>query len=133
MARILVVDDDENIVQFLTEFLSKKGYELSSCMNGSTALEMIQNTKPDVVLLDIMMPGLGGIEALKVIKKTDPNIGVIMITGLLDEEIAKRTLELGAYDYIVKPFDLNYLQTVLMVKLADSPHTKPTKPRADLF
>ncbi len=133
MARILVVDDDENIVQFLTSFLSKKGYELSSCMNGSTALEMIQNTKPDVVLLDIMMPGIGGIDALKVIKKTDPNIGVIMITGLLDEEIAKRTLELGAYDYIVKPFDLNYLQTVLMVKLADSPHTRPKKPRADLF
>jgi len=66
-----------------------------------------------------MMPGMGGIDVLKVIRNAHPQIGIIMITAVSDEKIAKRTIKLGAYDYITKPLDLNHLETVLMVKMID--------------
>ena len=62
---------------------------------------------------------MGGIDTLKEIKKVDPEVGVIMVTAVVDEELAKRALELGAYEYIMKPLDLNYLKTVVMVKMVD--------------
>ena len=67
----------------------------------------------------MIMPGMGGLDVLKEIKKIDPDVTVIMVTVVTDHEQAKETLELGAYDYITKPVDLNYLENVMMVKLLD--------------
>ncbi len=117
MPRILVVDDEKVIVELLREFLSAKGYEVYTATDGLVALQRVKEVKPHVVLLDIIMPGLGGIDVLKEIKRIDPDIGVVMATAVVDEELAKRTLQLGAYDYIIKPFNLKYLDTVLMVIL----------------
>lgn len=119
MERILVVDDEAETCSVLKDFLVLKGYEIHIALNGKDAIRMLKEVRPHIVLLDIMMPGMGGIETLKEIKKIDPRVGVVMIASVIDEEIAKRTLELGAYDYITKPMDLDYLETVLMVKILD--------------
>jgi DNA-binding response OmpR family regulator len=119
MERILVVDDEKQVADFLGEFLGDKGYEVYTANDGLSAIQAVKAKKPHLVLLDIMMPGMGGIDVLKEIKKIDPEIGVIMTTGLKDVELAKRTLDLGAYDYITKPFNLDYLETAVMVKLID--------------
>lgn len=66
-----------------------------------------------------MMPGMGGLETLKEIRKVDPTVGVIMVTAISDQELGKRPIELGAYDYITKPVDFDYLEPVLMVKIID--------------
>ncbi len=119
MKRILVVDDEIEACKALQEFLSFKGYEVHTAMDGATAIGKVEEFRPHIVLLDLIMPGMGGIEVLKEIKKFDPAVGVIMVTVVNDHAQAKETLELGAYDYITKPVDLNYLETVLMVKILD--------------
>lgn len=115
MIRVLVVDDEINILRLLKRFLTSKSYEVSVATDGRMALQKVKEVNPDIVLLDIMMPGFGGIDTLKEIKKINPKISVIMITALIDEEVAKRTLQLGAADYIVKPINIDYLETCLLV------------------
>jgi len=119
MGRILVVDDEVEACNVLEEFLSSKGHEVFTALDGPTAISKVEEAKPDIVLLDMIMPGMGGIDVLKEIKKLDPGVTVIMVTVVTDHEQAKKTLELGAYDYITKPVDLNYLENVVMVKLLD--------------
>ena len=119
MQRILVVDDEIEICNLLKDFLTLKGYEVYTALDGGTAITKLKQDRPHIVLLDIIMPGMGGIETLKAIKKVDPRVGVIMITAIADNELALRTLELGAYDYICKPFELTYLEDVLTAKMID--------------
>jgi len=119
MERILVVDDEIAIRNLLKKFLSLKGYEVHTALNGPTAISKLKEVRPHIVLLDVLMPGIGGIDVLKKIKKIDPLVGIIMVTGVLDRELAKRTIELGAYDYITKPMDFNYLETIVRVKIID--------------
>ncbi len=117
MGKILVVDDEVEVVRLLQSFLTAKGHEVETALNGAEAIARVKETKPDIVLLDIMMPGMGGIDTLKEIKKIDPRIGVIMVTAVVDEELGSRLIELGAYDYITKPINIEYLETCVLVKL----------------
>lgn len=119
MVKILVVDDEIEACNALKEFLEVKGYEVYTAQDGKTALDQVQELRPQLVLLDMIMPEMHGMEVLQEIKKVDPEIGVIMVTVVTDEAQAKKALELGAYDYITKPVDLNYLDTVVMVKILD--------------
>ena len=119
MGKILVVDDEIEACNALKEFLDVKGYEVYTAQDGKTALDRVRELRPQLVLLDMIMPGMHGIEVLQEIKKIDPKIGVIMVTVVTDEAQAKKALQLGAYDYITKPVDLNYLDTVVMVKILD--------------
>jgi DNA-binding NtrC family response regulator len=119
MERILVVDDEELVCNVLKEFLKLKGYEVHTANDGPTGISLVKEIRPHIVLLDIIMPGMGGIDVLQEIKKIDPKVGVIMVTGVADHELAKRTLELGAYDYITKPIDLDYFESVVMVMIVD--------------
>ena len=119
MKRILVVDDEVEACNALEEFLKVKGYDVWTAYNGQSALDKVKEVRPHIVLLDMIMPGIGGMEVLKEIKRLDPAIGVIMVTVVTDHDQAKKTLELGAYDYITKPVDLDYLETVVMVKILD--------------
>jgi DNA-binding NtrC family response regulator len=119
MERILVVDDEVEVCKVLKEFLASKGYEVHTALDGSTAISKVKEVRPHIVLLDIIMPGMGGIDVLKEIKGIDHRVGVIMVTAVADHELARRAIELGAYDYITKPMDLNYLETVVMVKIID--------------
>ena len=119
MARILVVDDEIEACNVLEEFLNSKGHEVHTALDGAAAISKVKEIRPHLVLLDMIMPGMGGTEVLKEIKKLDPDVGVIMVTVVTDNEEAKKTLEFGAFDYITKPVDLNYLENVVMVKVLD--------------
>jgi CheY-like chemotaxis protein len=119
MERVLVVDDEIAVCDALKEFLSLKEYEVETALDGPTALKKVEEFKPHIVLLDIIMRGMGGVDVLKEIRSKNPQIGIIMVSAVKDEKIAKRTIQLGAYDYITKPINLNHLNTVLMVKMLD--------------
>ncbi len=117
MEKILVVDDEPEVCRMLEIFLGKKGYQVFRAFDGKTALELVKEERPHIVLLDIKMPGMDGIECLKKIVEIDKELGVIMITAVKKEETGKEALELGAYDYITKPLDLHYLEECLKWKI----------------
>ncbi|MBI4457319.1 MAG: response regulator [Acidobacteria bacterium] len=117
MAKILVVDDDPVIVDLLKQFLERKNYAVVTASDGLEALENVRQESPKVVLLDIWMPSKSGLQVLKEIKEYNKDIGVIMVTGVTDEEIGRAALTMGAFDYIIKPFDFDYLEKALWWKL----------------
>jgi DNA-binding response OmpR family regulator len=115
MKRILIVDDEEDVRMFLRDFLSERDFHVDTAASGEEALERFDSpsTKPDITLLDIMMPGMDGLECLEKIKKNFPKTTVIMITALKDENRIAHAQKLGAQDYIIKPFSLSYLEAEL--------------------
>ena len=117
MGRILVVDDEINVIRLLQKFLASKSYDVCTAADGRTAVEKVRELKPQIVLLDILMPGMNGMDTLKEIKKFEPDTVVIMVTAVIDEELAKSSIQLGAFDYITKPINLDYLETCLLVKM----------------
>jgi two-component system, sensor histidine kinase and response regulator len=116
--RVLVVDDDADVRATLQEMLVAKGYRAQSAADAADARRAISAEPPDVILLDIEMPGLSGTEALPAIRAVAPQAKIIMISGTIDVETAKRALALGAFDYVVKPMDLVYLDSCIAAALA---------------
>jgi|FLOH01.1.fsa_nt_gi UDP-3-O-acyl N-acetylglucosamine deacetylase len=106
-ARILIVDDEKNIVSSLTGILADEGYEVAKTGDGIEALEIIQTDPPDLVLLDIWLPGMDGIEVLKTIKTYHPEIEVLIMSGHGTIDTAVKATKLGAQDFIEKPFSLD--------------------------
>ncbi|MDZ7597991.1 MAG: sigma-54 dependent transcriptional regulator [Desulfobacterales bacterium] len=104
---LLIVDDEPSILQTLGGLLTDEGFEVITAANGYEALKKIENESPDLVLLDIWMPGIDGIETLKEIKKAAPYIPVIIITGHGTIETAVRATKLGAFDLIEKPLSID--------------------------
>jgi two-component system response regulator AtoC len=117
MAKVLVVDDEPAAVELLVEFLSTKGYEVLTATNGEEAVRRVKEDRPHLVLLDVRMPKMDGMEALRRIREIDPEMGVIMVTAVNEEEVGRKALEQGAFDYIVKPLDLKYLERSLGYKI----------------
>ena len=109
MARILVVDDEESIRQLYSDFLEKKGFKVETAENGQKALDYLNNSRPDFILLDMNMPELSGKEFLKIIKADDElkNIPVMLITGVEEVKVISECLALGALGYIEKCTSLN--------------------------
>lgn len=116
-ARVMVVDDMADIRGLLSDYLESEGYTVEAVGDGTTALLRLGEFRPQVILLDILMPGLSGISALQRIRAMHPNIAVIMVTGIGDEETAKRSLALGAFDFVTKPIDFAYLEWALETSL----------------
>jgi DNA-binding NtrC family response regulator len=110
--RILLVDDEPEIIDVLREYLEGV-YDVDSAVNASQALERIHAHRPDLVFLDIDMPGTNGVEALRLIKKIDETILVLMLTANIDNALAAEAIALGAFSYIPKPFNLTYLEHLL--------------------
>jgi two-component system nitrogen regulation response regulator NtrX len=111
--RILIVDDEINIANSLKDILSDEGYEVSIVADGKDALERIQADPPDVVLLDIWLPGMDGIEVLKKVKADQPDVEILIMSGHGTIDTAVKATKLGAFDFIEKPFSLDHLtQTV---------------------
>lgn len=104
---VLIVDDEKAIRQSLSGILSDEGFEVSAAANGYEALQMIEAEAPDLVLLDIWMQGIDGIETLKEIKKNHPHIQVILISGHGNVETAVKATKLGAFDLIEKPLSVD--------------------------
>lgn len=101
--KILIVDDEEHIIELVELYLSKEGYRVSSALDGDTAVEKFNEEKPDLLVLDIMLPGRDGLEILRHIRKTS-EVPVIMLTARESEVDKVVGLELGADDYLTKPF-----------------------------
>ncbi len=117
--KILLVDDEVSFTRLLKLNLEGTGQYIADVANcGVDGVKAVQANKPDLVLLDIMMPGeLDGIKTLKKIKEIDPEIPVAMVTAVWNEQEGKRAFEAGAYEYITKPIDLEYLKRAVLVKL----------------
>jgi response regulator RpfG family c-di-GMP phosphodiesterase len=111
MSRILVIDDDETIRQYLVRHLERVGYETDSAENGLLGIEAAIQTIPDLVLLDIDMPVLGGIETLKKFKSSESlrSVPVVMVTSFGEKKDVLTALKHGANDYVIKPFDMGVL------------------------
>jgi len=107
--RILVVDDETNIANSLKEILSDEGYDVSVTEDGLNALDMIQSDPPDLLLLDVWLPGMDGIEVLKTVKTYHPEIEVLVMSGHGTIDTAVKATKLGAFDFIEKPFSMNSL------------------------
>ncbi len=112
--KVLIVDDEEDVRLFVADFLGERDFMVATAGSGEEALEKFKKDFYDVVLLDIMMPGMDGIECLEKIKKDHPKSVVIMITALKDETRMAKAKKLGAHQYIVKPFSLSYLENELL-------------------
>jgi DNA-binding NtrC family response regulator len=110
--RILIVDDEPLIIEVLSEHF-KTAYEVETAMNGADALTAVLRERPDVVLLDINMPRMSGVEVLKDIKKIDETIPVIMVTANEQITLAADAFKTGAFGYVPKPFDFRYLDHMI--------------------
>lgn len=111
--KILVVDDEHLIRWSLEQNLKKQGYDVTQAASGEDALALVSEDSPDIVLLDIQLPGINGLDVLEKIKEIDENIIVIMITALGVVETAVKAMRIGAHDYINKPFNLDELAIII--------------------
>jgi DNA-binding NtrC family response regulator len=110
--RILIVDDEPLIVEVLKEHL-RAAYDVETVLSGADALDAVTRQRPDVVLLDINMPRMNGVEVLKTLKRMDGTIEVIIVTANEKIALAGETLKCGAFGYVPKPFDFRYLDHML--------------------
>lgn len=110
MGKILIVDNDEGLVHFLTRLFVKQGYEVASCTDGISGLDRVKSESFDLILLDYKMPGLNGLETLVEIKHAQIKTPVIVMTAYGTTETAIEAMKLGAYDYLLKPFDTEGLK-----------------------
>lgn len=115
--RILIVDDEPTLVDVLVEHFINSTYEIETAGTGIDALRAVKRERPDVVLLDINMPNMNGIDVLKEIMKLDKSITVIMITGNMELALTVEALRNGAFGYVPKPFDFRYLQHLIAVSV----------------
>ncbi len=111
--KILVVDDEQIIIDSCLRILTNPDYQLEAVQDGLEALRRIDENHYDIVILDIMMPKIDGLEVLRRVREGLPDIDVIMITGLSQIETAVKSMKLGAFDYLSKPFDPDELKLVV--------------------
>ena len=116
VCKILTVDDEIGIDSFFYEFFTARNYEVLSARSGKEALEIVKKERPRIILLDINMRGMDGIETLTKIREIDKEAAVIMVTGVKDDDTINKALNLGANDYITKPLSLEYLDKVVLLK-----------------
>ena len=112
-ARILVVDDEEIVLRSCLRILSGDEFQVETVQDGRQALQKVEENPYDVMILDIMMPNVDGLEVLRRVKETHPNVDVVMVTGLAQIDTAVKAMKLGAFDYIAKPFEPDELKLVV--------------------
>jgi|Deesub1362A_J573_1020465.scaffolds.fasta_scaffold00105_76 DNA-binding NtrC family response regulator len=120
MAEILVVDDDPQMRDDIAEMLRSEGYNITTASSGEEALEFIRERDFDVVLTDLMMPGISGMDVLREVMKIKPKTRVIVITAFATIESAVEAMKIGASDYISKPFKLNEVQVAVRRALEEA-------------
>lgn len=111
--KLLIVDDQNGIRVLLMEVFSSEGYETYQASNGRLALDIVKNKQPDLVLLDMKIPGMDGLEILKHIREIDTEIKVIMMTAYGELDMIKEAMALGALAHFTKPFDIDELRQVV--------------------
>lgn len=111
--KVLVVDDEEKVRKYMSRLLKNRGFHVDTAADGALALSLIAEKDFDIVLLDVLMPGIDGITVLKEVKKTKPLTEVIMLTGNASVDTGIEGMRLGAFDYLLKPVDLDNLYLCL--------------------
>lgn len=115
---VLVVDDEEEVVATLREHFEALGYVVEVAFNGTDAIAAVRRCRPDIVTLDMTMPDMSGLEALKLIRDVDGSVPVVMITANEDSARTVEALQGGIVSYVPKPFNLRYLDHITMAALA---------------
>ena len=114
MIKILIVDDEVDICDFLKNFFRERNFKTLVAHNGKEAMRLVEDESPEIVILDINMPIMNGIETLKEIKKTGNSCSVIMVSGVRDVSKIEETKKLGAVEYIAKPLLLDHLESTVL-------------------
>jgi CheY-like chemotaxis protein len=118
LGRVLVVDDEPEVAATLRDALVEFGYVVKTAVSGVEALRLMPVFQPDVVLLDVLMPGMSGTAVLAQLHREYPRVPVVMVTGNQDEDAARHMLTGGAFDYVPKPFDLGVLEQIVGAAVA---------------
>ncbi|MFZ5797247.1 MAG: sigma-54-dependent transcriptional regulator, partial [Thermodesulfobacteriota bacterium] len=113
MSSILIVDDEQSMREFLRILLEKDGHTVQAAASGSAAIDLVEDHDLDLVITDIRMPGISGLELLAEVKKRKPDLPVIMITAYASPDDAVRAMKDGAFDYITKPFKIEEIKRVI--------------------
>lgn len=114
---ILVVDDDPTLRELLTEFLERLDFAVLSVESGEKAVLLVDTVKPYLILLDIILPGISGVDALQQLRALTPETLIVMISGQTDYAVSEQVLLQGAHEYVVKPIDLKFLEWVILEEL----------------
>jgi two-component system response regulator (stage 0 sporulation protein F) len=125
MIKLLIVDDEKGITDSLKDFFTHRGFSAETANSGEEALELVKADKPDIIFLDIRMRGISGLDVLEKVKKMNKNIKVIMLTIHEEKEMADKARELGADEYITKPFRVDYLEEVVIKKVQELLKERP--------
>lgn len=125
--RILIVDDEEELVSALVERLKLRGFRATGVVRGDDALSFLEQQECDVVLLDVKMPGLGGLEVIRRIKRDRPGVEVVLLTGHGSVKSVEEGMALGAFDYLMKPVKIDNLVRVLAAAGARRDKDAPQK------
>ena len=120
MVKLLVAEDERKICRVLESFFAERGFNVLLAHDGKGALSCIREERPHLVFLDLHMPGLNGLEVLKEAHEMDDTIKIIVITAIADEETIQKAKSLGASDYVIKPFSLEYLKEEVLTKVSTS-------------
>ena len=115
--KVLVVDDEPLFCEMVSKFLVGKGYSVVEAYGGEQALTIYSADRPNVVVLDVRMPGKDALETLQEIRASDPEASVIMVTAVLDDELVGQAMADGALDYITKPLNLHSLELAIKMRL----------------
>src|SRR5215472_16085934 len=113
MASILIVDDELSMRQFLTHLFQRDGHDLRAAQNGREAMATLRERSIDIVISDVRMPDMGGIELLRAARELRPNLEFIMMTAFANVDAAREAFLLGAFDFIQKPFDNDLLKEIV--------------------
>lgn len=119
MMKLLIVDDEKGITDSLKDFFIHRGFSVETANSGEEALTAVKTDRPNIIFLDIRMRGISGLEVLEKVKRMDKSIKVIMLTIHEEKEIINKAKELGADEYVVKPFRVDYLEEVVIKKVQE--------------
>ena len=114
MTRILVVDDEIDVCDFVKNFFEERDFQVYTALNGNDAIRIVRKDKPELILLDVRMKGMDGIETLKKIREVDKKVKVVMVTAVVEQDIMDQASKLGASKYITKPLILEELESAVL-------------------
>lgn len=121
---LLIVDDQPGVRRLLYEAFTDEGYQVRMAAGGQEALKLVSQEIPDIILLDIKMPVMNGLETLEELRKIDHDMPVLLMTAYGELEVVEKAKKLGVRHYIIKPFDLNEVRLLVKALLADDGHRK---------
>ena len=114
MIKILVVDDEIDVCDFVKNFFEERDFQVYTALNGNDAIRIVRKDKPELILLDVRMKGMDGIETLKKIREVDKKVKVVMVTAVVEQDIMDQASKLGASKYITKPLILEELESTVL-------------------